>query len=103
MGRTPTFSQTDLNLMQDVRFFGHTRITLEANVTNLFDQDTVTGLFNTPYRDAIPLTSQAQFFNGFDADAIAKATASVRPDPRFGLANGFQGERTVRVAAKFRF
>jgi hypothetical protein len=103
MGRTPTFSQTDLNVMQDVRFFGHTRVTLEANITNLFDQDIVTGVFATPYRDAIPVASPAAFFAGFDADAIARATPSIRPDPRFGLANAWQGERTVRVAAKFRF
>ncbi len=53
--------------------------------------------------DAIPIASPEQFFAGFDADAIAAATPSVRKDPRFGLANGWQGARSVRFAAKFRF
>jgi outer membrane receptor protein involved in Fe transport len=102
MGRTPTFSQTDLNIMQDVRLFGGTRVTLEMNIDNVFDQDIVTAVINTPYRDAIPV-SPAAFFAGFDADAIAAATPSIRRDPRFGLASGFQGAREIRVAAKFRF
>ena len=101
-GRTPTFSQTDLNLMQDVRLFGRTRVTLEANIINLFDQDTVTAVGTSPYRDAIPV-SPAAFFAGFDAAAIAAATPSIRPDARYNLASSFQGERTIRVAAKFRF
>ncbi len=48
MGRTPTFSQTDLNIQQDVRFFRGTRITLEMNIINAFDQKIVTGLQQHP-------------------------------------------------------
>jgi outer membrane receptor protein involved in Fe transport len=103
LGRTPTFSQTDLNLMQEVRIFRQTRVTLEMNVINLFDQDIVTRLSNTPYRDAIPVASPQAFFAGFNAAAIAAATPSVRANPLFGLADQYQGERTIRVAAKFRF
>jgi hypothetical protein len=102
MGRTPTYSQTDFNVSQNVHLFGNTSAIVELNVLNLFDQDTVTGYNNTPYRDAIPLTT-AQFFNGFSADAIAAATTSVRKDARFGLPNGFQGARSIRVDFKFRF
>jgi outer membrane receptor protein involved in Fe transport len=102
MGRTPTYSQTDLNLLQDVKIFGRTRMTFELYVENLFDQKTVTNLSNTPYRDAIPV-SPAPFFAGFDAAAIAAATPSIRVDPLFGKASGFQGARSMRVAAKFRF
>ncbi len=103
LGRTPVFSQTDMTIMQSVRLFHHTNVTFEANIINLFDQQTVTGYFATPYRDAIPITSPEQFFAGFDADAIAAATPTVRKDPRFQLPNGWQGARSVRFAAKFRF
>ena len=103
MGRTPTLSQLDLNILQDVKLYGRTRATFELNILNVFDQDIVTTLSNTPYRDTIPVASPAAFFAGFDADAIAAATPSVRKDPRFGQASGFQGERTIRVAAKIRF
>jgi len=52
----------------------------------------------------IPMSiALAEWRAGFDADAIAAATPSVRKDPRFGLANGWQGARSVRFAAKFRF
>ena len=102
LGRTPVFSQTDFSLTQNVPLFGHTNAILELNVINLFDQDTVTAFSNTPYRDAIPVTTQ-QFFAGFNADAIAAATPSVRKDARFGLPSSFQSARSVRIDAKFRF
>jgi hypothetical protein len=102
MGRTPAFSQTDLNIIQDVPLFRGTRVTLEMNVDNLFDQKIVTALSNAPYRDAIPV-SPAAFFGGFDVATIVGATPTIRTDPRFGLASGFQGAREIRVAAKFRF
>ncbi len=102
LGRTPTFSQTDLNIIQDVPLFRGTRVTLEMNIDNLFDQKIVTAVINTPYRDAIPV-SPAQFFAGFDVNNIVAATPTIRRDPRFGLASSFQGAREIRVAAKFRF
>jgi outer membrane receptor protein involved in Fe transport len=102
LGRTPTFSQTDLNLRQEVKIFGGTRFTIEANIINLFDQKIVTGVINTRWRDTIPVTPQ-QFFAGFDAAEIAAATPSIRVDPRFNQASAFQADRRIRVAAKFRF
>ena len=89
-------------MSQNVHLFGNTSAIVELNVLNLFDQDTVTALLNTPYRDAIPLTT-AQFFAGFNADAIAAATPSIRKDARFGLPSTFQGARSIRIDAKFRF
>jgi outer membrane receptor protein involved in Fe transport len=102
LGRTPTFSQTDLNIMQAVKLFGRTRFTLEANIINLFDQKIVTAIGAARWRDAIPVTP-TQFFAGFNTDAVVAATPSIRPDPRFNLASGFQGDRRIRIAAKFRF
>ncbi|HEX6974940.1 MAG TPA: TonB-dependent receptor, partial [Vicinamibacterales bacterium] len=101
MGRTPVFSQTDLNVSHMFRF-GTKQFVVQANVLNLFDQDIVTNVFNTKWRDALNLTDQ-QFFAGFDADAIAAASTSIRPDARYGLANTFQGPRAVRLQAKFMF
>lgn len=103
MGRTPVFSQTDLTISQNIKLMARTSVTLEANVLNLFDQDIATAFLNTPYRDAIPVASPQAFFAGFDADAIARATPSIRRDPRFGLPSTFQAARSVRFAAKFRF
>src|SRR4029079_8951036 len=103
LGRTPTFSQTDLQVSHRVSLPGHTHADVSANILNLFDQDTFTNIQNTPYRDAIPINSQTGFFQGFDADAIAAATPSIRKDPRYRQASAFQGARSIRVNARFTF
>ena len=103
MGRSPKFSQTDLIVSQRVGLFGRTDVIFEANVINLFDQDIVTAYTNTPYRDAIPIASPQAFFAGFNADTIAAATPSIRKNPLFDLPSTFQGARSVRLSAKFRF
>ena len=103
LGRTPVFSQTDLQVQHGFRLPGHTRVDLAANILNLFDQDTFTNVQNTPYRDAIPINSKTGFFQGFDADAIAAATPSIRKDPRYRQASAFQGARSIRVNARFTF
>ena len=103
LGRTPTYSQTDLQVQHGFRLPGHTRVDVAANIINLFDQDTFTNIQNTPYRDAIPINSQTGFFNGFDADAIAAATPSIRKDPRYRQASAFQGARSMRFNVRFTF
>ena len=102
LGRTPMFSQTDLFLQHNFALPGSKRLNLGVNVTNLFDQDTVTRLFTTPYRDSLNI-SDAAFFAGFDAVAVAKATTAIRPDPRFGLPDQWQNRRTARLQVKFVF
>jgi len=103
LGRTPTFSQTDLNIQHGFRLPGHTRVEVEANIINLFDQDTGTNINNTPYRDAIPTSNVLGFFNGVDVDALAAATTSIRKDPRYRQYSSFQGARSIRLMAKFNF
>ena len=59
LGRTPTFSQSDLSLIQDVRFGGQT-LQFQVTVLNLFDQDTVTRLDNTRFAgtSTLPIDDQ---------------------------------------------
>jgi len=45
---------------------------------------------------------QADVFKGFDYKTLMTAQRK-RVDPRFGLANGWQGERLVRLAIHFIF
>jgi len=94
---------TSLDRKHGFKLPGHTRVDLAANILNLFDQDTFTNVQNTPYRDAIPINSKTGFFQGFDADAIAAATPSIRKDPRYRQASAFQGARSIRVNARFTF
>ncbi len=103
MGRSPVFSNTNLFLQHDVPLSGHSRLNIGLNVTNLFDQDIVTRYFTARYRDQISGLTDAQFFQGFDSAALAASRSSIRPDPRFGLPDQYQGSRTFRVQAKITF
>lgn len=112
LGRTPMLSQTDLLLAHDFKISGNTRFSVQANITNLFDQDTVLNLVNGAYRDALtipgfPNNPGAAFFQpgGFDTVAIqaARLPASGRPNPQYKQANTFQGARSVRLLARISF
>ena len=103
LGRSPTYSQMDIQVQHGFKLPGKTRVDLSANIINLFDQDTFTNVVNTPYRDAIPIDSRSGFFNGFNADTIAAATPSIRKDPRFNQASSFQAARSMRFNVRFTF
>ena len=102
LGRTPTLSRTNLSVAQEFRLTPSTRIGLNLNVLNLFDQDTATGYNTTPYRDAINLPNEA-FFAGFDFASVAANTAGIRPDARFRQANAFLARREIRLMARLIF
>jgi hypothetical protein len=103
LGRSPTYSQLDLQVQHGFRLPGHTRVDVSANILNVFDQDTYTNVSNTPYRDTIPINSLTGFFRGFDADAIAAATPSIRVNPQYRQASSFQGARSMRFNVRFTF
>jgi outer membrane receptor protein involved in Fe transport len=101
LGRTPVYSQTDLLVQHTLNLPRGTRLNASINVENLFDQDTITSIFPTVYRDNIniPFTD---FFKGFDPNAYAKAN-NLRPDARFTLPTAYQPRRTIRLMAKVLF
>ena len=103
-GRTPIFSQTDLQLTQDVRLPGSEgkKIQVMLNVQNLFDQDGDLDVFRNYTRDTVPISDEA-FFAGFDINQVLAANPSVRLDPRYLLPNTFQTARAIRVGVKFSF
>ena len=78
------------------------RLNLNLNVINLFDQDIVTRFFTARYRDQLPV-GDAQFFSGFDAQAVAAANPNIRPDTRFLQPDQYQGARAFRVQARISF
>ena len=109
LGRTPTLSQTDLFVYHDFKLPQGMRLQLNANVLNLFDQSTVTRLFTTRYRDALPV-GDLQFFAGVDTAALVQqlnsdsiTTNNIRPDARFGQPDQYQGARAIRLQAKILF
>ena len=112
LGRTPTFSQTNLLFGHTLRLPKNVRLNLQLNIDNLFDQDTVTAFDNTPYLSgslSFP-NGDHDFFSGFDPVAVmaavnARTPTLANPDPRYGsgLGTSFQGARSVRLYARFSF
>jgi hypothetical protein len=102
LGRTPVFTQTDLLAQHEVRLGQNLRAAFGVNVTNLFDQATVTNVFVNPYRDNFNIPD-AQFFAGFDPEAIVAASAGFRRDARYQQASGYQDRRSIRLQARLSF
>ena len=103
LGRTPTFSQSDLTLTQDIPFGGQA-FQFQVTVLNLFDQDTVTRLDNDRYAgtSTLPVNTNEFFNTNWDYEALLAANpASI--DPKYRLANQFQAPREIRLAVKFNF
>jgi outer membrane receptor protein involved in Fe transport len=116
LGRTPLWKQTDLLFGHTFRLPGNTRFTVQLNVENLFDQDTVTAFDTTPYLNgSLSLPGDrdrdfSHFFAGFDPRAVMAAVNAQtptlgQPDPRYGtgLGTSFQSVRSARVYARFSF
>lgn len=118
LGRSPMFNQTDLLISHDVKLPRNTRLSLQVNVSNLFDQAIITSIGTSPYRDSLVLPAivgnagpAPAFFNnpnGFDTVATmaalnAASSSAGRKSPLYRLPAGFQGPRQIRLFAKFTF
>ena len=86
----------------------------QANIDNLFDQDTWYGLYNVSsgygpqkYRQSITLAMPpAVLYNpsGYNLDAIvAGYTGTLQANPLWKTPNLFQGRRGMRIQVKFTF
>jgi len=113
LGRTPTYSQTDLAVQHDVKLLKGHKVNVHVNVINLFDQKNVINVNNTPWRDSFNVpglssdASNAYFFTGFDPAALAAeiraSGGTVRPNPLFNLPSVYQSRREIRLAMKYSF
>ena len=82
---------------------GHTRLQVNFNILNLFEQKTAVERFRTRLATgyAVPV-DEVTFYRGVDSEAIIQA-AGVPGDPRFLKNSGFQGPREMRFGVKFTF
>ncbi|MEJ7624920.1 MAG: TonB-dependent receptor [Pyrinomonadaceae bacterium] len=118
LGRSPVFSQTDLNVTHRYRFGRDNRFTIagDLNFLNLFDQDTVTGIYPTINPNTAPINaaavaggSQVAYVNGLTSGTLLPAiqarlaSQADRTDVRYKLPQVFQGPRTVRFGMRFLF
>jgi len=104
MGRSPLFTQVDMNFTQNIKLPRNMNILVQFNIDNLFDQDTEITKANGKYRDALVLPNDEAFFAGFDTTARVAAMATpARPNATYNQANVFQGARSARLNVRFTF
>ncbi len=123
LGRSPTFSQTDLSLTHRYKFGNDGRFTMafDVNIANLLDQDTVLAIYptmnttnNRPNADAMfassPSAQRSRLYaNAYTSGALLQpildriATAAGARDNRYKMPQIFQGPREVRFGFRFLF
>jgi hypothetical protein len=102
-GRTPVYSQTNLQLLHDFRIMGDRRFQVSFNVLNLFDQDTAIGRHSTYQKTNGVVPNEVLFYNGQQTLAQLIQERNVVVDPRFLLDNQFQYPLQATLGFKFIF
>jgi hypothetical protein len=117
LGRSPVFSQTDLNITHRYKFGGDNRFTLafDLNFLNVFDQSTVTGIYTTVNPSSAPVNaaalglSQVQYANGITGGSLLNqmvarvASQADRSDIRYKQPFLYQLPRTTRFGFRILF
>ncbi len=100
LGRTPVLTQTDLLARHTVSLSENVKLRFEANIINLLNRGIVTNIADRLNRNgSIPLPSDAAFFAGFDAVKLVNPIDGKSPalSNLYGLPNGYQGIREIRL------
>jgi len=119
LGRSPVYSQTDFNITHRYRFGHDDKLTMafDMNFLNLWDQDTVTGVYTTMNPSTAPLNGPALGFpntttgyaNGYTSGALLNpilariASQADRSDIRYKMPFLYQLPRQVRFGVRFLF
>lgn len=117
LGRTQTFSQTDLGLTHKYRFGRENRfaVALDFNVLNVFNQASELSRRETINRQDIPYSTfgcttdvciDRAFFNGAITSAKILNFVTANPgarDTRYNLPQNFQAPRIMRIGGRFIF
>jgi hypothetical protein len=103
-GRTPTLSQTDVYLQQDIAMPRGTRLSIGVGASNLFNQGTVISRFVMETETGAGLTmTEADFYAGRLNFQQLFAQQNVLRDARFLMPNGYQAPRSARIMIKWSF
>jgi hypothetical protein len=117
LGRSPVFTQTDLNFTHRYRFGTDSKLTMafDLNFLNLFDQATVTGIYTTVNPSSAPVNaaalglSQVAYANGLTGGTLLNqilarvASQPDRSDIRYRQPFLYQVPRTVRFGFRILF
>jgi hypothetical protein len=110
MGRTPTLTQTDLLVSHELRLYKQQRLRFEANILNLFNQQTVRHIFdslNRVNRDESGISlANTDLRNGYDYMALLAQTTDGVPfgiDPRYQMGDLFNPGTSARLSVRWSF
>jgi TonB dependent receptor len=108
LDRTPVFSQVDFYVYHEFSFPKHDqlRFRIDANISNLLNQDTVTSRYtnylNRNDGSYLQFQNPTDYFKGFDWKAMV-AQQTLRTDPGYNKDDGWQAPRNMRFGLKFIF
>jgi hypothetical protein len=108
LGRTPVFSQLDFLIYHEFNLPKHEsmRFRIEANISNLLNQNTVTGRYanylNRNDGSYLQFADDADYFKGFNWRKMV-TDQELRTDPGYNKANSWQSPRDMRFGIKFSF
>jgi hypothetical protein len=122
LGRSPVLSQFDLNVSQEVKLVGHSKVQIGLNIENVFDQDTWTNIYaprGYGPQKYVAKTGAAgsgvvlqepfpELLAGpYNPDALAQTYiaggGNLMLNPFYTKPNSFQGRRQMRVQARITF
>ena len=121
LGRSPVYSQTDLNITHRYRFGRDSRFTMafDVNILNLFDQATLLSVYPTMNPSTARVDAAALGFtgdlrnvpysNGYTSGTLLPAFLAYmaaspdRTDIRYKMPQQFQSPRAVRFGMRFMF
>lgn len=108
LGRTPIFTNLDLNVMHDFKPFSANedmKFRFELTIFNALNTATVTNNNVTLLHEndgTLPFAHEADFFKGFNTRAIM-TREDIRINPYYGWASSFQSPRSLRLQLSFIF
>jgi outer membrane receptor protein involved in Fe transport len=106
LGRTPTYTQSDVLLAHTFNLSERVKAKFSANVLNLFNQAAVTSVTTAINRNGNIVVSNDVFLKGIDVNSYLKpADSSQTParNPIYGLPSGYQGIREIRLGFRLMF
>jgi len=117
LGRTPTFTQTDILVAHTIHLTERVGLKFDANITNLFNQATViantvrynrNGSVNITDSCALAtgcVTPTTFYVTGFDAESKVNGISGASPAKNviYGLPSAYQGIREIRLGVHLQF
>ncbi|MCP5048342.1 MAG: TonB-dependent receptor [bacterium] len=101
LGRTDMLWQLDLYAEYNIRLGSRFNLNLNANVTNITNNNIAQRVYNRLYDLAFDMSND-EIVAGFDVNSVLAANG-LSVDPRFGMGQFFMPEIAVRLGAKLSF